>query len=106
MPRTSSPDWSRRGKKRSAEWLRGERHGARAAAEHILKYSKSSATLVLRDLQTSLRRCLFPEDFDRGYTRAYAETLKASPAEIQELGRPFTRAELDRDIQEALGRKR
>jgi len=102
---TQAPSRSKK-RARSAEWLRGERHGARAAAENVLKHGKSFAALSLRDLQANLRRGEDIEDFDRGYTHAYAETLKSSPAEIQELGRPLTAAELERDIQEALGRKR
>lgn len=86
--------------------MRGERHGARAAAENVLKHGKSFAALALHNLQANLRRGEDIEDFDRGYTHAYAETLKAPTTKIQELGRPLTAAELDRDIKEALSRKR
>lgn len=92
--------------KRSPEWLRGERHGARAAAENVLKHGRSFAQLALRDLQANVRRGEDIEDFDRGYVQAYAATLKESRDVLQALGRPLTKAELDRDIQEALARRR
>jgi len=94
------------GKKRSPEWLRGERHGARAAAENAVKYGRSFAERGLRDLQANIRRGHDVEDFDRGYVHAYAAALKAPMSSLQELGRPLTKAELDRDIQEALSRRR
>jgi len=92
-------------KKRSSEWLRGAKHGARAAAENAVKYGRSFAERGLRDLQANVRRGHDIEDFDRGYTHAYAATLKEPMSVLQELGRPLTKAELDRDIQEALARK-